>query len=110
MPPADHRPTPNNRAKPRGRRRVVQPTETPDNLYKLPARTIENFMAAERRRDALDHLREVAEQKRVWRLVTGICVAVNVLFLVLAFWGETLLTPASSGETQTREIHNHADK
>ena len=68
------------------RRTAAQKSD--DQLYALSTHSIEEFISKERRHDELDRLREVSEQKRVWRIIFTACMLMNLIFIALAVAGE----------------------
>ena len=67
------------------RRQKQTPSE--DELYKLPHKTIQNFIKNERRHDELDRLKKIRIQNAVWMRTVLICASFNGLFLLLALIG-----------------------
>ena len=58
-----------------------------DVLYKLSKKDIRSFIKKERRHDNLSKMRKVKEQNFVWRTTLFICGGLNLIFLLLALWG-----------------------
>ncbi len=67
--------------------RRTAPQKSDDQLYALSKNSIQNFIQTERRHDELDRLREVSEQKRVWRNVFIICTLSLFGLIALATMG-----------------------
>lgn len=65
------------------RRQVTTPND--EDIYK--ASDIDTFIQKERRHDELDRLREIKEQKNIWRYTVLFCAVLNVMLIALAVWG-----------------------
>lgn len=70
---------------PTGKERRQSKPKTEVELYNLD--DVNAFIEKERRRDELDRLREVQEQRRTWVLTVGFCAIVNLILVGLAISG-----------------------
>ncbi len=66
----------------KNRRNNNQPSDKA--LYKAD---VDSFIKQERRRDELDRLNEIKEQKSVWIKVTATCGLLNLFLIILACIG-----------------------
>lgn len=80
---ADTRPKGRERRK--GERRVDYPADE-QKLYSLP--NLPEAMQAERRQDELDRMYEVYQQKRLWWLVIGLCLLMNIFIWLMPWLGK----------------------
>ena len=64
--------------------RRTQPLPSDKDLY---SENIKEFIAKERRHDELDRLREVREQKIMWRNTVISCGVLNIIFIFLGVMG-----------------------
>ena len=74
-------------AKPAEGSRRTKAQKADAELYSLPKTSIKEFIEKERRHDELGRLREIQEQKNVWRNTMLLCALLNLGFLILAYIG-----------------------
>lgn len=56
-----------------------------EDMYKISS--LDKFIEKERRSDELDRMREVKQQKRVWKIVVTIIELIIVGLIILAYMG-----------------------
>lgn len=62
-----------------------EPQLTEQELY--ATKNVNNIIIQERRKDELDRLYEIQQQKRVWKNVAIIAIIINTLLILLAIIG-----------------------
>ena len=70
---------------PNGKERRTSQPLSESEMYKLE--DVNAFIEKERRRDELDKLREVQEQRRAWLLTVAFCALINLVLISLAISG-----------------------
>lgn len=78
-------PRPKGRERRKDERRVDYPTDE-QKLYNLTNLT--EAMQTERRLDELDRMYEVYQQKRLWWLVVGLCLLMNIVIWLMPCLGQ----------------------